>query len=114
MRNVQISNAEYISKLENVTKEVYKILPLYERYTKGSVPKNQLMKYIDKTISFTIAIKSIIGDLPHSIWYVDTIASLLIIEHLLEIEYISHPEIRKYILDITNLISTEIKYIKEG
>lgn len=102
MRNYNITNKEYIDYLVTLRNSIFKILPLYEEKSE------YLSMYISDTVDKLIYLKYIVPTLIDGYWYVETCCEIERLEH--EINSIGHSELRRKVLNMTNLISSEITH----
>ena len=100
MRDYKITNKEYKDYLSSLRNSIFRILPLYEEKSE------YLDMYINDTITKLIYLKYVIPELIDGYWYVETCCSIEELED--KIHYIQHSNLRRKILNMTNLISVEI------
>lgn len=112
MRDYKLHPQEYIDYLKFLQKEIYKILPLYERFLDQSVDRDNLTNYLAKTIRKIVIVKEIINPLPHGEWYVDVLINLLAIETLIILHEDTHDEIKKHTFDSTNSLKFQIRVVE--
>lgn len=108
----KLHTKEYLDYLKFIQKEIYKILPLYERFLEESVDRDNLTNYLTKTIRKIVVVKEIINPLPHGDWYVDVLTNLLTIETLVILQKDTHDEIKKYTFDSTNSLKSQIRVVE--
>jgi len=105
---------EYLIDLKN---RVYKILPLYEElslYKEASEYKDEsdcLSEYIDSVTFELYGLRKLIGDLPHGLWYVKSLATL----EQMKIETLKvgvQKKVKKEIFKILKLIDNQIDVLK--
>ena len=112
MRDYKLHAKEYLDYLKFLQKEIYKILPLYERFLEESVDRDNLTNYLAKTIRKIVVVKEIIEPLPHGEWYVDVLTNLLTIETLVILHIDTHEEVRKHTFDSTNSLKFQIRVVE--
>lgn len=100
-----ISEKDYRNYLIQLKDRVWKILPMYEE-------KNETIEeYIDSVNFELFGLRGLIGELPHGIWYVKSLATL---EQLkVETRLIGkQKKVKKEIFKILNTIDKQIDVLK--
>ena len=101
MKDYKVTTKEYVDYLTVLRNGVYKILPLYEENNE------YLETYINDSINKLIYLKEVVSELDDGFWYVDLCCELESLHDL--ISTIRHSELRRKVLYMTNLITSEIK-----
>lgn len=112
--NRRLSEKDYIEYLINLIPSIFKLLPLYEERNK------YLLDCIDSLLNFELyGASEAIGDLPKSLWYGKTVATLEGIEKLLREGQLTDPSVegnhkrfKREIFKITALIDKQIDHLK--
>lgn len=105
MRNYKVVLDEYIDYLYYLRKAIFKILPLYEE-------RNEyLIGYIDDTIEEVIYVKEIIEELPHGMWYIQTLDSLLILRDEV-LKSNNKKKVKKRVFSTGNTIIQQINQVQ--
>lgn len=100
-----ISEKDYRNYLIQLKDRVWKILPMYEE-------KNETIEeYIDSVNFELFGLRGLIGELPHGIWYVKSLATL---EQLkVETRLIGkQKKVKKEIFKVLNTIDKQIDVLK--
>lgn len=100
MKDYKVTQKEYVDYLSVLRSGIFKILPLYEENNE------YLEMYINDSINKLIYLKEIVSELDDGFWYVDLCCELESLHDL--ISTIRHSELRRKVLYMTNLISSEI------
>lgn len=100
-----ISEKDYRNYLIQLKDRVWKILPMYEE-------KNETIEDYIESVSFELfGLRKLIGDLPHGIWYVKSLATLKQLK--VEVALIDRQRIvKKEIFKILNTIDKQIDVLK--
>ena len=100
-----ISERDYRNYLIQLKDRVWKILPMYEE-------KNETIEEYINSVSFELmGLRGIIGELPHGIWYVKSLATL----EQLKVEVLligKQKTVKKEIFKILNTIDKQIDILK--
>lgn len=100
-----ISEKDYRNYLIQLKDRVWKILPMYEE-------KNETIEeYIDSVNFELFGLRGLIGELPHGIWYVKSLATL----EQLKVETAligKQKKVKKEIFKILNTIDKQIDVLK--
>lgn len=101
----QISERDYRNYLIQLKDRVWKILPMYEE-------ENETIADYIESVNFELyGLRGLIGDLPHGIWYVKSLATLnqLMIETT---EKDRQKKVKKEIFKVLNTIDKQIDVLK--
>ena len=102
-----ISERDYRNYLIQLKDRVWKILPMYEE-------KNETIEEYINSVSFELmGLRGIIGELPHGIWYVKSLATL----EQLKVEVLligKQKTVKKEVFKILNTIDKQIDILKGG
>ena len=100
-----LSNKDYRNYLIDLKNRVFKILPLYEE-------ENECVtEYIDSVCFELYGLRKLIGDLPHGLWYVKSLATL----EQLKVELLSfgqNKKVKKEIFKVLKTIDNQIDVLK--
>lgn len=100
-----ISEKDYREHLIQLKDQVFKVLPMYEE-------ENETIEdYIDSLNVELMGLRRLIGDLPHEIWYVKSLATLeqLKVETAIEGK---QKKVKKEIFKVLNTIDKQIDMLK--
>lgn len=100
-----LTEKDYRNYLIDLKNRIFKILPLYEEENEC------LTEYIDSVCFELYGLRRLIGDLPHSIWYIKSLATL----EQMKIESNSfgqNKKMKKEIFKVLNTIDNQIDVLK--
>ena len=100
-----ITEHSYREYLINLKDNIFKILPLYEEKS------DTLVDYLSSLLFKLEGMKHVIDELPHDIWYVDTLNVLQGILHL-EADWGKHKLVKSEVFCILRLIDKQIDRMK--
>lgn len=100
-----LSNKDYRNYLIDLKNRVFKILPLYEEENEC------VIEYIDSVCFELYGLRKLIGDLPHGLWYVKSLATLeqLKVESL---NFGQNKKVKKEIFKVLKTIDNQIDVLK--
>lgn len=100
-----LTEKDYRNYLIDLKNRVFKILPLYEE-------KNDcLTEYIESVCFELYGLRTLIGDLPHGLWYVKSLATLEQIKIETSV-FGQNKMMKKEIFKILNTIDNQIDILK--